>query len=71
MADDILITIGANVKGVVTAIDKTTRLENSVKKLQKAICDGQEQGRTVVIRHFHSRGHRGRRQRAAEDQLSA
>ena len=40
MADDILITVGANVKGVVTAIDKTTRLENSVKKLQKALDAG-------------------------------
>ena len=41
MADDLLITIGANVKGVLTAIDTTKRLENNVVKLQKAV----EQGR--------------------------
>jgi hypothetical protein len=40
MADDIVITVGADVKGIVTAIDKTTRLESSVKKLQKAVESG-------------------------------
>jgi len=40
MADDLLITINTDVKGVVTAIDKTNRLENSVKKLQKAVDEG-------------------------------
>jgi phage-related minor tail protein len=41
MADDLVITIGANVRGVVTAIDKTKSLESRVGKLQKAV----EQGR--------------------------
>lgn len=41
MADDLIITIGSNVKGVLTAIDTTKRLENNVAKLQKAV----EQGR--------------------------
>ena len=40
MADDLLITIGANVKGVVTAIDATKSLEHRVIKLQKAIDEG-------------------------------
>lgn len=40
MADDVLITIGTDVKGVITAIDKTTRLENRVKKLAKALDSG-------------------------------
>jgi hypothetical protein len=40
MADDLIITIGANVKGVVTAIDTTKSLEGRVVKLQKAIDEG-------------------------------
>jgi hypothetical protein len=40
MADDLLITVNANVKGVITAIDATSRLENRVKKLQKAVDEG-------------------------------
>jgi len=40
MADDLIITIGANVKGVVTAIDTTKSLESRVVKLQKAIDEG-------------------------------
>lgn len=40
MADDLIITIGANVKGVVTAIDTTKSFEGRVVKLQKAIDEG-------------------------------
>jgi hypothetical protein len=40
MADDLIITIGANVKGVATAINTTKSLEGRVVKLQKAIDEG-------------------------------
>jgi hypothetical protein len=40
MADDLVITIGANVKGVATAINTTKSLEGRVVKLQKAIDEG-------------------------------
>jgi hypothetical protein len=44
MADDITIVVGVQDKGILTAIDKTNRLESTVRKLSKALERGKIDG---------------------------
>jgi hypothetical protein len=44
MADDITIVVGVQDKGILTAIDKTNRLEANVRKLSKALDGGKING---------------------------
>ena len=44
MADDITIVVGVQDKGILTAIDKTNRLEANVRKLSKALDSGKITG---------------------------